>query len=331
MSEKAINLIDQSISSGLITEDTYEQIMTLVHKDGKIDEIESQKLSELFSAMKSGKVKLADSDTTKNFRSNQNYSNAYSESIDKTKDEAADESLIKVSSSSAPAAAPENSISIHQAAQELSNISESNLETKNSSFSKTTSRILEIELQDRVWIKNGSMIAYDGVMNFTREGIAEHGLGKLIKRNVSGENVQLSKAEGIGKLFLADEAKFISIVNLENIPIYVQAQNVLAFEKQISWDIQPLFNIGTLLAGGLFHLKFHGLGAVAFTTSFEPLKIEVKEGKSIYTDAKSTIAWSSGVVPNIRTDISLQTLIGRSSGETVQIKFEGNGFVIVEP
>lgn len=327
MSEKAINLIDQSISSGLITEDTYEQIMTLVHKDGKIDEIESQKLSELFSAMKSGKVKLADSDTTKNFRSNKNYSNAYSESIDKTKDEAADKSSIK-----APAPpAPENSISTHQAAQELSKISESNIKTKNSSFSKTTSRILEIELQDRVWIKNGSMIAYDGVMNFTREGIAEHGLGKLIKRNVSGENVQLSKAEGIGKLFLADEAKFISIVNLENIPIYVQAQNVLAFEKQISWDIQPLFNIGTLLAGGLFHLKFHGLGAVAFTTSFEPLKIEVKEGKSIYTDAKSTIAWSSGVVPNIRTDISLQTLIGRSSGETVQIKFEGNGFVIVEP
>ena len=35
--------------------------------------------------------------------------------------------------------------------------------------------------------------------------------------------------------------------------------------------------------------------------------------------------------PELKTDIQLKTFVGRGSGESVQMKFEGDGFVVVQP
>lgn len=322
MQSRAIALIEESISSGIITQKTYDEIMVLVHKDGTIDELESKKLTELFHAIKSNSVRLTLKEEILQRRNHASYAYLYKEDLAYKEN--------NVSSNEEPPTSFPLAIQNKSVSEKTAN-NDVVLSEKNTHFNCKTNRILEIALSDRVWIKTGTMIAYDGVMNFTREGIGEHGLGKLLKRNITGETISLSKAEGTGILYLSDNAKYITIQNVETCPLYIQAQNVIAFDKELSWDIQPLFNIGTLLAGGLFHLTFRGKGLVAFSTSFEPLKLHVTPGKSIYTDAKSTIAWSNGVIPQLKTDVSIQTLIGRSSGETVQIKFEGEGYVIVEP
>ena len=66
---------------------------------------------------------------------------------------------------------------------------------------------LEINLNDMVWTKMGSMVAYKGDIRFTREGALEHGLGKLMKISLAGERVSFTKAEGRGELYLADKGK----------------------------------------------------------------------------------------------------------------------------
>ena len=33
----------------------------------------------------------------------------------------------------------------------------------------------------------------------------------------------------------------------------------------------------------------------------------------------------------MKTDVNLKTLIGRASGETLQMEFSGNGWVLVQP
>jgi len=48
------------------------------------------------------------------------------------------------------------------------------------------------------------------------------------------------------------------------------------------------------------------------------------------TDPTTTVAWSGNLEPNIRTDINYRTFLGRGSGESFQMEFEGNGFVIVQ-
>ena len=71
-------------------------------------------------------------------------------------------------------------------------------------FELGSSRMLEVNLSGMVWTKMGSMIAYDGMIKFTREGMLEHGIGKLLKKTLSGEGVRLTKAEENIHLYLAD-------------------------------------------------------------------------------------------------------------------------------
>ena len=41
--------------------------------------------------------------------------------------------------------------------------------------------------------------------------------------------------------------------------------------------------------------------------------------------------WSGDLQPKLKTDVSLKTFFGRGSGESLQMKFEGSGFVVVQP
>ena len=50
-----------------------------------------------------------------------------------------------------------------------------------------------------------------------------------------------------------------------------------------------------------------------------------------FADAQAAICWSSGVQSKLKTDINMKTMIGRGSGETIQVGFEGQGWVLVQP
>ena len=100
-------------------------------------------------------------------------------------------------------------------------------------FELESARLLEINLNGRVWTKLGSMVAYRGQVKFTREGVLEHGVGKFLKKAVSGEGARLTKAEGTGKVYLADQGKKVTILNLDGKAIFVNGNDLLAFEEQI--------------------------------------------------------------------------------------------------
>lgn len=198
-------------------------------------------------------------------------------------------------------------------------------------FELENDRLLEINLKGMVWTKAGSMVAYNGVIKFTREGILEHGVGKLLKRTFTGEGVRLTKAEGEGSLYLADMGKKISILNLQEESIFVNGNDLLAFEDGIQWDIKLMRKVTAILAGGLFNVRLEGKGMVAITTHYDPFTLKVSPGRPVITDPNATIAWSSTLSPEFKTDISLKTFFGRGSGESIQMKFEGNGFVVIQP
>jgi uncharacterized protein (AIM24 family) len=50
-----------------------------------------------------------------------------------------------------------------------------------------------------------------------------------------------------------------------------------------------------------------------------------------FADAQAAITWSSGVTTGIRTDFKMKNLMGRGSGESVQMSFQGQGWVLVQP
>lgn len=198
-------------------------------------------------------------------------------------------------------------------------------------FELETNHILEINLKGRVWSKLGSMVSYQGDIKFTREGILEHGMGRLLKTTLTGEGTKLTKAEGEGKLYLADLGKEITILDLQDEAIYVNGNDVLAFEDSIKWDIKLMKKITGMMAGGLFNLKLEGRGMVSITSYFEPLTLKVTQGNPVFTDPNATVAWSASLTPEFKADISFKTFLGRGSGESIQMKFDGDGFVVVQP
>jgi len=198
-------------------------------------------------------------------------------------------------------------------------------------FELESARLLEINLNGRVWTKMGSMVAYRGEVKFTREGMLEHGVGKLLKRTFSGEGTRLTKAEGVGQVYLADQGKKVSILNMQGETIFVNGNDVLAFEESIQWDIKLMRKVAGMMAGGLFNLKLSGSGMVAITTHYDPLTLLVTPETPVSTDPNATVAWSGSLTPEFKTDISLKTFFGRGSGESIQMHFAGEGFVVVQP
>jgi uncharacterized protein (AIM24 family) len=199
-------------------------------------------------------------------------------------------------------------------------------------FEMESDRVLEVNLNNQpIWTKTGSMVAYHGRVTFTREGILEHGLGTMLKKAFTGEGARLTKAEGAGKVYLADQGKKITILQLENEAIFVNGNDVLAFEPSLRFSITMMRKIAAMVSGGLFNVRFEGSGMLAITTHYDPITLRVSPGKPVFTDPNATIAWSGTLTPEFKTDVSLKTFLGRGSGESFQMMFNGDGFVVVQP
>jgi len=198
-------------------------------------------------------------------------------------------------------------------------------------FELETPRMLEVNLNGMIWAKAGSMVAYNGKIKYEREGILEHGLGSMFKKALTGEGASLMKANGQGKLYLADSGKKIIILQLQNESIYVNGNDLLAFEPSLRHEIKLMKRVAGMMAGGLFNVRCEGSGMLAITTHYEPLTLRVTPGKPVITDPNATVAWSGNLHPEFQTDISFKTFVGRGSGESIQMRFEGDGFVIVQP
>ena len=198
-------------------------------------------------------------------------------------------------------------------------------------FELESDRMLEVNLSGRVWTKMGSMVAYKGDIKFRREGMLEHGLGRLLKKSFTGEGVRLTQAEGTGSLYLADMGKKVSILELQGESLFVNGNDLLAFEDGIQWDIKLMRKVTAMLAGGLFNVKLEGTGIVAITTHYDPMTLHVSTDHPVTTDPNATVAWSGTLVPEFKADVSLKTFLGRGSGESIQMSFRGEGFVVVQP
>jgi uncharacterized protein (AIM24 family) len=63
----------------------------------------------------------------------------------------------------------------------------------------------------------------------------------------------------------------------------------------------------------------------------DPLVLPVTRESPLSTDPHATIAWTDGVTPTIKTDVTWRTLVARGGGEAFQIHFAGDGFVVIQP
>jgi uncharacterized protein (AIM24 family) len=203
---------------------------------------------------------------------------------------------------------------------------EAHLEKSDSGFVLQNKKLLKIGLNGDVMSRQGAMVAYQGQMDFHYEGAG--GIGKFMKKALTGEGVPLMKVSGQGDLFLADDAQDIFILELEGADsVTVNGRNVLAFETGLTWDIKRVEG-ASMLAGGMFNTVFTGTGRIAITSHGSPVVLNVDA--PTFADIQSAIAWSTSLQTSLKKSITAGSLIGRGSGEAFQLAFAGQGFVVIQ-
>jgi uncharacterized protein (AIM24 family) len=195
-------------------------------------------------------------------------------------------------------------------------------------FQRENSYTLDVDVDETVMAKAGSMVAYTGDLTFTGKASAEGGIKGFLKEATSGEGTPIMAIEGQGHAYLADAGKKVQVVELDaDESITVNGEDVLAFQSSLSYEISTIDSLAGALAGGFSNVYLEGPGYAAITTHGDPVVLE----PPVATDPSATVAWG-GTSPDIEVNRSLSDMIGQESGERYQMQFDGpDGFVVVQP
>jgi uncharacterized protein (AIM24 family) len=188
------------------------------------------------------------------------------------------------------------------------------------------SKLLRVRLGEPFMARQGAMVAYQGNVDFVYEG---GGAGKFLKKALTGEGLPLMRCQGQGDVFLAERAHDVHLLNLTNTGLSISGKNVLAFSSSLDWNIERVKG-GSIATGGLFNTTLRGSGWVALTTDGPPVVLNAAEAPT-FADTNAVVAWSANLQTALKTSFKAAALIGRGSGEALQVSFHGNGFVIVQP
>lgn len=194
-------------------------------------------------------------------------------------------------------------------------------------FALQNSQLLRVSLGPDVLAIKGSMVAYQGQVQFHHEKAGS--VGKLLKKLVTSEDMPLMRVAGQGEVFFANEAGYVFLLQLEGDGISVNGRNLLAFDAALTWDINRVKGAG-IMAGGLFNTTVTGTGTVALCTVGNPVVLDCSQ-QPTYVDVQAAVAWSANLVPQVVSSMNVKSLLRGGSGEALQYSFHGSGFVVVQP
>lgn len=179
---------------------------------------------------------------------------------------------------------------------------------------------------NKLYALQGAMVAYQGDLKFDGKF---QGVGRLLKRSITGEGFPMMEVSGSGEVYMAHNASEIHLVYLENDSLTIAGSNVLAFEETLQWDVKLVHGIGFLTHAGLFNLEIKGTGWVALTTFGIPVVLQSAVAPT-FADFNSAVAWSSDLKTAFHKSWNMKAFIGWGSGEAYQMSFQGDGIVIVQ-
>ena len=166
------------------------------------------------------------------------------------------------------------------------------------SFTKQNKKMLKVRLSGtsgHFYAKQGSMVAYQGNVDFAYEGSG--GMAKFMKKALTSEGMALMKVSGDGDVFLADQADEVFLLHLEDESVTIGGSHVLAFESSLTWDINKVEG-ASMMSGGLFNTTFTGTGTLAITVHGTPVVLNVDV--PTFVDMQAAVLWSTSLTSGVR-------------------------------
>ena len=201
-------------------------------------------------------------------------------------------------------------------------------ETFSGRFDNESARMLRIDVDGGVWLKPGAAVAHRGDITFARLPTVD---ACSVEQAILREAAPLVRASGKGRLYCGHRGSHARAVQLSGETIVVAWPDLLAFEESLTFDMTLLGHGVGLAAGGLVVVRLSGHGAFAMGTHGQPLALRVAPGQSVCTDPHATLAWSASLTPALKLDVNWRSFVAHGGQEPVQMLFDGDGFVLVQP
>lgn len=201
-------------------------------------------------------------------------------------------------------------------------------------FRLNGTRLLEVDIAGESFrALNGSMVAYTGQVEFKRQGMTSGGGGLFgaAKRKLSGESVTLMDCVGQGTVYIANEAQEINLVELAGDTLWVEASNLVALSSGVQTEVKFNGLRGMTTGQGLATTAASGSGTLAITTDGPAIMLEVSPGQPLCVDPQAYVAHKGQLQQDFIQDVNWRTAIGQGSGESFQLRFQGQGVVYIQP
>lgn len=193
-------------------------------------------------------------------------------------------------------------------------------------------RVLAVDLAgDTVKAKNGAMVAYEGEMTFKKMTGGGEGLRGMVTRRITGEAMAVMEVKGHGTCYFADRATEINLVSLNGEKLYVEASNLLATDSALRTGTTFTGMRGASQGNGLFTTTVEGTGQAAVMSDGPAIVLRVTGATPLTVDPGAYIAHTGALRQQLQSAVGWRTLLGEGSGESFQIRFEGEGLVYVQP
>ncbi|WP_328679204.1 TerD family protein [Streptomyces sp. NBC_00343] len=179
-----------------------------------------------------------------------------------------------------------------------------------------------------VLARQGSMVLYQGKVDFGYKGA---GFAGRIVGNATGQEMQLMRCTGQGQVFLAENSTNLHPVELQGDAICVSAENVLAFDESLQYEVRRIEGHG-IPGGALFTMQFQGTGTVVVKTHGEPVVLPVTP--TTFADCNAVVAWSAAAQVIVSSQVRMRrNAYPGDTGESVNLQFRAapGNFIVVQP
>ncbi|MGW7415425.1 AIM24 family protein [Streptomyces sp. NPDC054863] len=183
---------------------------------------------------------------------------------------------------------------------------------------------------DDVLARKGSMVAYQGLMEFDGEYVSQQ---QQRARANTGEGLDLMRCSGQGTVFLANLAQYIHVVDIDQDGLTVDSSYVLAMDSALHTEVVAVDSQYGISGSGKYQMNVSGRGKVALMTSGQPLMMQVTPDRYISADADAVVAWSASLRVQMQAQTHSSGVRRRrgNTGEGWELSFLGQGIVLVQP
>ncbi|MEV1023978.1 AIM24 family protein [Streptomyces sp. NPDC050264] len=187
-----------------------------------------------------------------------------------------------------------------------------------------------LEGHDDILARKGSMVAYQGLMEFDGEIQTS---GQRRSRAHTGEGLDLMRCHGQGSVYLANLAQYIHVVDVEQDGLTVDSNYVLAMDSSLHHEVIAVDSQFGISGSGKYQLNITGRGKVALMTSGQPLMLQVTPDRYVNADADAVVAWSTGLRVQMQAQTHSSGVWRRrgNTGEGWELSFMGQGYALVQP